>query len=299
MDKKRKGINLDSLIERYRSEEKCRTYLEELRWPDQVTCPHCGSKSISQIHQRSQYHCNSCRYQFSVTSGTALHNSHLPLWKWFATAYLMIESENGISANQVKRTVGISYKTAWYLCHRIRAAVSEARFEKLSKIVEVDKTYVGGKAKGFGHGYKGSKTIVVSKAQLRGKPVLQVVDGAYRKTLHQFIRENTMPVTRAIYTDEWSAYLGISDKDTRHETVNHRAEEGVHGNVKLDTVKVIWSLLEHAIVSCYQKLSAKHLDAYLNELEWQYNNRENPYLFRDTMLKLIRADNLPYQALVH
>jgi transposase-like protein len=212
--------------------------------------------------------------------------------------YLMIESKKGISANQVKRTIGVSYKTAWYLCHRIRATMTDGTPNLLKGIVEVDETYVGGKTKGLGHGYKGNKTIVVGATQRGGEARLQVIDGIDRKTLHQFIRENTSPDTEAIYTDEWPAYQGIADEDTRHETVNHSAEEWVRGDVHTNSVEGIWSLLKRSIVGSYHKLSVKHLDSYLDELEWRFNNRDNPYLFRDTLLKLIQAENLEYRSLV-
>ncbi len=292
----KQDINLISLVERYRDEDSCRALLEELRWPDGVTCPRCESKSISRIQKPRVFECNTCRYQFSVTSNTTLHDSHLPLWKWFATAYLMIESKKGISANQVKRTIGVSYKTAWYLCHRIRAAMPETNL--LKGIVEVDETFVGGKTEGMGHGYKGNKTVVVGALQRGGKAVLQVVDDRGRQSLHQFIRESTHPDTEAIYTDDWPPYRGIEDKDTRHEVVNHSAEEWVRGGVHTNSVENVWSLLKRSIVGSYHKLSTKHLDSYLDELEWRFNNRENPYLFRDTIKKLIVSDCLPYQNLV-
>ena len=123
-NKVKQEINLISLVEKYSNEDACRAYLEELRWPDGVICPRCGSKSISRVQKYHALDCNSCRYQFSVTAGTIFQDTHLPLWKWFTAIYLMIESKKGISANQMKRTLGVSYKTAWYLCHRIRAAMS-------------------------------------------------------------------------------------------------------------------------------------------------------------------------------
>jgi transposase-like protein len=295
----KQDVNLINLIERYGNEGKCRAYLEELRWPNGIACPRCGSTSISRVLDRDQFDCNSCRYQFSVTSGTTFHDSHLPLWKWFATIYLMIESKKGISSNQVKRTIGVSYKTAWYLCHRVRNAMTEARPKLLREIVEVDETFVGGKAKGFGHGYRGNKAVVVGATQRNGETRLQVIVGNDRKSLHEFIRKHTAPDTKAIYTDDWPAYRGIGDSDTRHETVNHSAEEWVRGDVHTNTVEGVWSLLKRSIVGSYHKISIKHLEAYLDELEWRYNNRENPYLFRDTLRKLIQSESLPYQDLVH
>ena len=174
----------------------------------------------------------------------------------------------------------------------------DGRPHTLKGIVEVDETFVGGKTKGFGHGYKGNKVVVAGATERGGEARLQVVDDTSRKTLHQFIRENTAPNTKAIYTDDWPAYQGIADNDTRHETVNHSAEERVRGDVHTNSVEGVWSLLKRSIVGSYHKLSTKHLDSYLDELEWRFNNRENPYLFRDTLLKLISAENLEYKELV-
>jgi len=294
----KQDVNLVNLIEKYGNEEKCRDYLAGLRWPNGIACPRCGSTSVSKYRDKAVYDCNSCRYQFSVTAGTIFHDSHLPLWKWFLATYLMIESKKGISANQMKRALSVSYKTAWYLCHRIRNAMSNGTPNLLKGIVEVDETYVGGKAKGFGHGYKGNKTIVVGATQRGDEARLQVIDDNGRKTLHQFIRENTAPNTEAIYTDDWPAYQGIADHDTRHETVNHSAEEWVRGDVHTNSVEGIWSLLKRSIVGSYHKVSVKHLGSYLDELEWRFNNRNNEYLFRDTLLKLIRAENLRYEKLI-
>jgi len=294
----KQDINLINLIDRYHDEDNCRAYLEELRWPNGVACPRCGSMSISRYHSKDVFDCNSCRYQFSVTSGTIFHDSHLPLWKWFLTAYMMSEAKKGVSANQIKRTISVSYKTAWYLCHRIRATMSNGSPNRLKGIIEVDETWVGGKARGFGHGYKGNKVVVAGAVERNGEARLQTIPDTTRKILHGFIDKNVDPDTEAIYTDEWPAYKGIADHNTRHETVNHSAEEWVRGDVHTNTVEGIWSLFKRSVVGSYHKVSHKHLDSYLDELEWRFNNRANPYLFRDTLLKLIKSDNLPYTELV-
>jgi transposase-like protein len=295
---KEQEINVVNLIERYHSEDSCRARLEELRWPDGVECPRCGSDKISRIQKRHQFDCDSCRYQFSVTAGTIFHDTHLPLWKWFLAVYLIIESKKGISANQMKRSLDVSYKTAWYLCHRIRAALNEVDAQLLKGIVEVDETFVGGEMEGKGRGYKGNKTVVVGAMQRGGNICLQVVRGADREALHGFIRKNTDGDTEAIYTDEWPAYRGIADKDTEHKTVKHRDKEYVAGDVHTNSIESIWSLLKRSIIGSYHQVSAKHLDAYLDELEFRFNNRENPYMFRDAMLKLLLAETLPYAKLI-
>jgi len=291
-------MNIMKLVDQYHSEESCRETLVQLRWPNGVACLRCGSLDIRNSYTRSQYDCGSCGYQFSVTAGTIFHNSHLPLPKWFMAVYLMVEAKKGISANQMKRTLNVSYKTAWYLCHRIRAAMTEHNPEPLDGIVEVDETFIGGKRKDVGHGYKGNKTAVVGAVERGGSLRTQVVSARDRKALHAFIKTHTSPDTEAIYTDEWAPYRGIADHNTRHETVNHSAEEWVRGDVHTNTVENVWSLFKRSVIGSYHQLSAKHLDAYLDELEWRFNNRDNPYLFRDTLLKLIKAGNLTYQNLI-
>lgn len=244
-------MNLMKLIEEFDTDSECRAIMEKLRWPKGVHCPRCDSEKVYRADTRRQFDCVSCGYQFSVTSGTIFHDSHLPLPKWFVAVYLMCESKKGISALQMKRTLNVAYKTAWYLCHRIRAAMGDG----------------------------------------------QLISSADRKTLHGFIRANTSPDTEAIMTDEWPAYLGIADEDTRHETVNHRAEEWVRGDVHTNGIENVWSLLKRSIVGSYHKVSVKHLGAYLDELEWRFNNRKNQYLFRDTLFRLLTAEILPYEEL--
>ena len=209
----------------------------------------------------------------------------------------MCEAKKGVSANQIKRTIGVSYKTAWYLCHRIRNAMTEHDPEPLSGIVEVDETWIGGKRRNVGHGYRANKTAIAGAVERGGSARMQVVSARDRKTLHNFIKTHTAPDTEAIYTDEWPPYKGIADHDTRHETVNHSAEAWVRGDVHTNTVENVWSLFKRSVVGSYHKLSAKHLDAYLDELEWRFNNRDNPDLFRDTLLKLIQSENLSYERL--
>jgi len=295
---KEQVMNLVSLVERFHDEEACRKYMEELRWPDGAKCPRCGSDKLSRIKKRPQFDCDSCRYQFSVTAGTIFHDTHLPLWKWFLAVYLIVESKKGVSANQLKRTLGVSYKTAWYLSHRIRAALKEVDAQLLKGIVEVDETFVGGEVEGKGRGYKGNKTVVVGAMQRGGNICLQVVRGTDRETLHDFIRENTAGDTEAIYTDEWPAYRGIADQDTKHEAVKHRDKEWSRGDIHTNSIENVWSLLKRNIVGSYHRVSAKHLDAYLDELEFRFNNRENPYMFRDALCKLLVANSLPYAKLI-
>jgi transposase-like protein len=290
-------VNLVNLIERFGSDQKCRAYLTELKWPNGIECPRCKSKSVSTIAERDQYDCNKCRYQFSVTSGSIFHDSHLPLWKWFLTIYLMIESKKGISACQIQRTVQVSYKTAWFLCHRVRAAMREVSADLLKGVVEVDETYIGGRTHDGGKGGKRNKAVIIGAVERGGDIRLKVIASPTKYWLHKFIHDTTDPKCEAIYTDEARAYEGIQDADTRHEHVKHSLYEWINGDVHTNNVESVWSLLKRSVVGTYHKISIKHLDAYLDELEHRYNNRKNKFLFRDTLLKLVKSEKLPYAEL--
>jgi transposase-like protein len=230
--------------------------------------------------------------------GTIFHDSKLPLWKWFAAVYLMCESRKGISALQIKRMLKIgSYETAWFLCHRIRAAMRDDNPEPLSGIVEVDETFFGGTVRGKGRGYRGNKMVVVGAIERGGELRLRSVPDNKKKTLHGFIADTVSDDAEAIYTDQWPAYDGIADENTRHETVNHGDDEWVNGLIHTNTVESAWSLFDRAVIGSYHKLSVKHLPAYLDEFAFRFNNRENPYLFRDTLLRLVEGNALTYERL--
>jgi transposase-like protein len=290
-------MNLVKLVEQFSQEGKAREYLTELRWPEGVTCPRCEGTKVSPIKDRPQYCCNDCEYQFSVTSGTIFNDSHLPLWKWFLAIYLMTESKKGMSACQIQRSLDVAYRTAWFLCHRIRAAIKEVNPTPLKGTVEVDETYVGGKRRHVGRGYRGNKTCVIGALERKGPVRMEVLKWVDREQLHKFIHKTTAPDTANIYTDEHVGYRGIQDHDTKHGTVNHSKEEWVHGDVHTNGIESVWSLLKRSVVGTYHKVSVKHLDAYVDELEHRFNNRENKFLFRDTLLKLVKAEKLTYSEL--
>jgi len=294
---KKSDMNLVKLVEQFSNEEKAREHLTELRWPEGVRCPRCDAEKVSPIKDRPQYSCNACQYQFSVTSGTVFNDSHLPLWKWFLAVYIMTESKKGISACQMQRTLDVAYRTAWFLCHRIRSAIKEVNPVPLSGTVEVDETYVGGKRRHVGRGYRGNKIAVIGALERKGPVRMQTLKWVDKQKLHDFIHKTTAPDTKNIYTDEHVGYRGIADHDTNHGTVNHSQEEWVHGDIHTNGIESVWSLLERSIVGAYHKVSVKHLDAYLDELEHRFNNRENKFLFRDTLLMLVKAEKLTYQDL--
>jgi transposase-like protein len=292
-----KNMDLMKLMKECDTQDECRLILEELRWPEGVRCPSCESDKISRILKRSQFDCDSCRYQFSVTSGTIFHDTHLPLPKWFAAAYLMCESKKGMSALQLKRTLHTGYQTAWYLCHRIRAAMQETNQPPLGGTVEVDETYVGGKKRRWRP--KSVKKVVIGIRQRSGDLRLIHAEDAKSATVQQIIKANVGAHVEVIMTDESSIYpWALNHMDSgKHKTINH-SKQYAHGDVHTNTVESAFSLLKRGIVGTWHKVDAKHLPAYLDEMCFRFNNRKNPYLFRDVLTKMIQTPNLEFKELV-
>jgi transposase-like protein len=208
-----------------------------------------------------------------------------------------------MSANQIKRTLGISYKTAWYLCHRVRAAMKEVNPEPLDGIVEMDETWVGGKYRGPDgrRNRTANKEIVVGIKQRGGELRFFHAKDVKSGTLAKYIKENVSSEAEIIMTDEWNAYPGAVKQSgirgLEHKTVNHHAGVYVDGDVTTNGIESAFSLLKRGIIGSWHKISAKHLSAYLDEMTFRFNNRNNPYLFRDTLLKLIEAPVLEYKKL--
>ena len=296
-----KPQNLTAIIRKYGTDEKCRECLVHLRWPDGVRCPHCGSAKISRVYERSTFDCTDCRYQFSVTAGTMFHDSHLPLTIWFYVTFVMCESRKGVSANQIKRMFGVSYKTAWYLCHRIRAAMVEASKPKLGGIVEIGETYVGGRTRGKRGRGAASEEIVIGIRQRQGGLRFFHAEDVRSGTLEGYIRENIAEDVEILMTDDLGQYRGAARRvgldHHRHKAIMHSTGMYVNGDVHTNAAESAFSLLKRGVMGTWHRISAKHLQAYCNEMCFRFNNLKNPYLFRDTVRKLIASPNLEYKTL--
>lgn len=293
-----KPLSLVELIDKHDCDDKCRDALEKLRWPVGACCTRCGDMEVLELPNQNRWECKGCGYQFSVTSGTIMHDSHLPLRKWFLAIYLMCESRKGMSANQLKRTLGVAYRTAWYLCHRIREALGNDPLtgKALVGIIEVDER-LGGRVK-RGENPRSNRTLVAGAIERGGRIRLERIRDAERRTLHDFIDRAVSNKAEAVYTDELASYLGVRDGRIKHEAVNHSEEQWVVGDVHANSIEGVWSLFKRSIVGAFHKMSAKHMDRYLEELEWRFSNRKNPHVFRDTLARIVKTDPLTYRQLV-
>jgi hypothetical protein len=239
-------------------------------------------------------------YRFSVLTGTVFENTNVPLRTWFEVLFLMTQSKKGISALQVHRMIDPvrgkrgSYRTAWYMCHRIRAAMQQGGFFNLGGIVEVDETYVGGSANFAHKGNRGKKTsavqgrrgnlvpkktTVIGAIARKGNVVCKVIERASARELQGFVKEVTADDVSLVATDEHPGYITLWRDRIPHESVNHDKGEYVRGNVHTANIDSFWSLLKRGIVGTFHQVSAKHLPLYLNEFAFRYNHRTNPDIF--------------------
>jgi len=275
-------------------DDACKAYLRDRRWPDGVTCPRCGNPKISPVANRPfSWQCTQCAkaggYRFSVIAGTVFENTNKPLRQWFKVIYLILTSKKGISALQVHRMMGFgSYKTAHYMCMRIRAAMIDPDFRKLMGIVEVDETYIGGKNRNrhwdkkiLGTGGVG-KEIVIGAVERQGNVVARVLREVNMNTMGHFVRQTVSDKVSLVATDEHSGYLGLAP-DYIHESVRHGQGEYVRGLVHTQTIDSFWSLLKRGIMGSFHHVSAKYLPLYVAEFCWRYNNRKNADIFGSTI----------------
>jgi transposase-like protein len=272
----------------FQDAEKAREFLESLLWGDEPICPHCGlvgcSKQLhGKAHRAGVYKCKGCEKQFTVTVGTLFERSHIPLNKWLLILHLMVCSKKGISAHQIHRMLGLTYKSAWFACHRIREAMRDNKLGPLggaNKVVEADETYIGGKEANK-HAWKRTpgrqggvgKEVAVSLVER---------DGAVRSFHVPKVDAQTLrPVLRAhidkqsyLMTDEATVYLPIGKDFSGHGAVNHSIEEYVRGSFyHTNTVENYFSILKRGITGVYHHVSQQHLKRYLGEFDFRYNER--------------------------
>jgi len=295
-------MNLPELIDKLHSEEACRKHLESIRWPNGITCPKCGHKGIARIHTRNTFECNKCQHTFSITSGTIFHDTHLPLQKWFLAIHRISESKKGVSANQLKRELGISYKTAWYLCHRIREALKQPKAPGLKGVIEIDETYVKGKGIPPGEKLKAGRgsqrtTPVLGMKERKGKTHAKVIANLSKKATWPWILQQMEKAgVDAVYTDANMLYRNLSSI-LPHESVDHSVEY-VLGDVHTNGIESFWSLLKRGIIGSYHHVSPKHLQKYVDEYCWRANQGKDDDLFDNLLAANAKAKPLQYQELI-
>lgn len=287
--------NLIEMMEKFNSEDRCREYLEALRWPSGVCCTRCGSLSVSKIVKRHQYDCNDCRYQFSPMAGTVFHDTHLPLTKWFLAVYLMCESKKGISACQIQRTLGIGYKAAWYLCHRIREAMKSDDSEKLKGIVEADETFVGGRYDKRRKRASHEKPCVVGVIERGGDVRAEKIRSRGARAISAFLKESVEPGSR-LMTDDYAGYAKVG-RDYDHAVIQHSKLQYVEGLTHTNSIENFWSLFKRGVIGSFHKVSEKHLDRYLDEFTYRFNGREDERLFQNTIKNLVNSKTLTFEKL--
>ena len=277
-------MNIIDLQKRFSTQCKCEDFLRSKRWPKGVLCPRCGTAHPYWISTRRIWRCKGCSYEFSVTTKTIFHRSRTPLQKWFIAIWLMVNSKKGISAKQLERSLGVTYKTAWRMAMQIRKAMRPGYgFEdKLAGIVEADDTYVGGKQSGGkrGRGAPG-KEIVVGFKERGGNVVAEVVQNLKAETLRPLLDAYVSLEADLLVTDELKSYKAAAGS-RRHEIVCH-TQTFVNGNVHTMGIESFWSLFKRAIIGNYHRVSAKHLQAYLNEFMFRHNNRYNDEIFETVL----------------
>jgi transposase-like protein len=284
-------------------------YVANLRWPNGPVCPRCGGTEYSYLTTRRIWKCKACKKQYSVKVGTIFEDSPLGLDKWLPAIWLAANSKNGISSHELARALGITQKSAWFMLHRIRLAMRSGSFSMLSGEVEVDETYIGGKARFMkqgaaktprrrtvGQGRSKDKTAVLGMVERGGRVRAHVIEDIRRKTLHGYVRDNVVEGS-TLYTDEFISYTGL-DKDYDHRTINH-AVAYVDGNVHTNVMENFWSVLKRGLHGTYISVKPFHLFRYLDERMFTFNERELDDLGRfEKVVQTAATRRLTYTQLI-
>jgi transposase-like protein len=274
-------INLTNPI--FHDEAKATAHMEADRWPKEVNCPHCGSLKVHRMEGKTQagmFLCNDCRDKFTVRTGTIFERSHIPLHKWLMATHIMSASKKSVSALQLQRMLGLgSYRSAWFMCHRIREAMNPATVGPIggqNRVVESDETVIGGKARNRAFAKKEPKKhIVVSLVERDGESRSFHVANVKAKTLREVIGK-VVDKRSHLMTDEWVSYVPVGREYAGHTTVNHSEDEYVAlgGFAHINTAECRFSLMKRAIFGAHHSVSEAHLARYLSEWDFKFNTRK-------------------------
>lgn len=281
-------------------------FVVAMRWPDGPICPHCGSKSVGTVATRQIFKCKAreCRKQFSPRTGTILEDSPLSFDKWLVAIWLIANAKNGISSYEVGRALGITQKSAWFMLHRIRLAMKAKSLDrKLAGEIEVDESFIGGKARNMHPGTRRAKgrgsvgkAAIMGLLERHGEVRAQVVPDTKKRTLQRIVKANVEPGA-TVHTDESLSYTGLCESFT-HEVINH-AEQYVRGNVTTNRIENFWSLTKRTIQGTYVSVEPFHLGAYLDEMTLRFNARKKNDSERFlAVVSAMSGKRLTYRALI-
>ena len=303
-------ISTFQLFEMIPDQETARRILEARLWPNGPICPVCGISDRVAVRKGKTgfYHCNQCKEDFTVRTGTIFERSHVPLHKWIYAMYLVVTARKGISSMQLAKEIGVTQKTAWFILGRLREACG-TDIGKLSGIVEIDEAYIGGKARNMHkadrerRGLKGrgvhDKTPVLGMRARDGRTKTQIISNNDQATLFPAIYQAVEPGS-TIHTDEWKGYIGLG-WSFKHETINHSHGEYVRDGVTTNGIEAVWAVLQRGIYGTFHHVSEKHLGRYLNEFTFRLNegNVERHTLQRlESFVDGTAGKRLTYKALI-
>jgi len=285
-----KAPTLREFLAQFPTEESCLDHLFQVRYGKDFNCPKClRPAKYSRVKSRRAYQCNWCAHQVYPTAGTPFDRTRTPLRDWFFVMFQFTASRNGVAAKEVQRQLGVTYKTAWRMCHEIREYMGDVDGSDIvggpGEIVELDETYVGGKPRGLGAGkISPNKMLVLGMMERGGNLVTKIIPDRKRASIWPAVSESVAPGS-ILHTDELASYGSISLRGFRHQTVNH--SEGTYVSPKGVTVNGIegaWSALKRGINGTHIHVSAKHLSKYLGEFEFRHNMRHVPHLMLDRLM---------------
>lgn len=279
-----KSITIIQFHERFPDDDACLAEIFQNRNEGVIACLKCGSadNAYYKVKNRKCYECKDCGNQLHPLAGTIFHKSSTPLKQWFYAIFLFSKSKNGVSAMELQRQLGVTYKTAWRMAKQIRL-LFDIDGDKLDGHVEMDETYIGGRRRM--HEKFDNKTPVVGAVERKGQIVVKVTEDASSTTLQRLLRQHVAIGTN-LYTDEWRGYTRAKRLGYNHQTVNHSDFEWVDGVAYTNTIEGFWSQLKRSIRGTYGFVSPKYLQSYLDEFAYRYNHRASDRLF-DQMIELV------------
>ncbi len=302
----------DMSAKHFHDEDAARAHIEASRWPNGVNCPHCGSLNVMRMAGKTQagyFLCRDCADKFTCRTGTLMERSHIPLHKWLLAMMLLSSSKKGMSAHQLHRMLGVTYKSAWFLCHRIREAMNEPSPASTGglggegKVVEVDETYVGGRGKNRAHREPAPKKAVVSLIERDGRVASFHVANVTAQTVRPIIVKHVSRKS-ALMTDESNVYTKLGREFASHQAVDHSRDKYAYFDkptgrtVSINVSENFYSIVKRGITGIYHSVSEAHLHRYLAEFDFRYNNRSKLGVEDDAraakVLKGIEGKRLTY-----